>query len=63
MYSVAGSRPDYKNRGRNQNESSMASEIEFRKHNCDYQLLMTDFETDKISIEADWNEWLKKTSF
>ena len=41
----------------------MASEIEFRKHNCDYQLLMTDFETDKISIEADWNEWLKKTSF
>jgi len=24
---------------------------------------MKDFETDKLSIEADWIEWLKKTSY
>ena len=24
---------------------------------------MKDFDTEKLSIEADWNEWLKKTSY
>lgn len=24
---------------------------------------MKDFETEKLSIESDWNEWLKKTSY
>lgn len=29
----------------------------------DIDLLLKDFDTEKISIDADWNEWLKKTSF
>lgn len=29
----------------------------------DNELLIKAFDTDKISIEADWNEWLKKTSY
>lgn len=29
----------------------------------DVGLLLKDFDTEKMSIEADWNEWLKKTSF
>jgi len=41
----------------------MANEIEMRRFIIDIELLMKDFDTDKIAIEADWNEWLKKTSF
>jgi len=41
----------------------MANEIEIRRYLIDMEVLMKDFDTDKISIEADWNEWLKKTSF
>ena len=41
----------------------MANEIELRKYMIDIDLVLKDFDTDKISIEADWNEWLKKTSY
>ena len=31
--------------------------------NIDFLLLKKEFATDRNVIEADWNEWLKKTSF
>ena len=42
---------------------TLAHEQEVRRYMIDITLLMKDFDTDKMSIEADWNEWLKKTSF
>jgi hypothetical protein len=62
---VAGQRQraQANNFGRNQDQRSMANEIEMRRFIIDIELLMKDFDTDKIAIEADWNEWLKKTSF
>jgi hypothetical protein len=41
----------------------MARDQEIRKNNIDIDTLMKDFDTEKLSIEADWNEWLKKTSY
>jgi hypothetical protein len=41
----------------------MAKELELRRYTIDIELVMKDFDTDKIAIEADWDEWLKKTSF
>ena len=49
--------------GRNQDQRSMAQEIEVRRLFIDIDALLKDFDTEKISIEADWSEWLKKTSF
>jgi FKBP12-rapamycin complex-associated protein len=62
---IAGARSTFQSNmyGRNQDQRSMAQEIEMRRLFIDIDLLMKDFDTEKISIEADWNEWLKKTSF
>jgi hypothetical protein len=46
-----------------QDQLSMARDLEIRKNNIDIETLMKDFDTEKLSIEADWNEWLKKTSY
>jgi len=46
-----------------QDQLSMARDQEIRKNNIDIDTLMKDFDTEKLSIEADWNEWLKKTSY
>lgn len=42
---------------------SMAREQEERRLQIDIESLLKDFDTEKLSIEADWNEWLKKTSY
>jgi len=48
---------------RNEEQMTLAHEQEVRRYMIDITLLMKDFDTEKMSIEADWNEWLKKTSF
>lgn len=35
---------------------------EIRKKHIKFDLLLKEFDTSKCSIEADWIEWLKKTS-
>ena len=44
-------------------EPSMAREYENRCHVADIRQLMHEFDSDKLAIEADWMEWLKKTSY
>jgi hypothetical protein len=41
----------------------MASNLRERREAISIEQLMADFGTEKLSIEADWNEWLKKTSY
>ena len=31
--------------------------------NINFEVLQKEFDTYRLAIEADWNEWLKKTSF
>jgi serine/threonine-protein kinase mTOR len=35
---------------------------EMRKKYVNFEILLKEFDTSKCSIEADWIEWLKKTS-
>ena len=35
---------------------------EMRKKYVNFEVLLKEFDTSKCSIEADWIEWLKKTS-
>ncbi len=35
---------------------------EMRKKYVNFEQLLKEFDTSKCSIEADWIEWLKKTS-
>ena len=44
-------------------EPSMAREYENRCGIIDIGMLMHEFDTDRLAIEADWIEWLKKTSY
>jgi len=41
----------------------MAREYENRCGIIDIGMLMQEFDTDRLAIEADWIEWLKKTSY
>ena len=41
----------------------MAREYENRCAIIDIRQLMHEFESDRLAIEADWMEWLKKTSY
>lgn len=41
----------------------MAREYENRCHVADIRQLMQEFDSDRLAIEADWMEWLKKTSY
>ena len=41
----------------------MAREYENRCQTIDIQQLMDEFNSDRLAIEADWIEWLKKTSY
>lgn len=36
---------------------------EIRKKHISFEVLQREFDTSKCSIEADWIEWLKKTSY
>jgi len=47
----------------NYEQLSLARDQEERRMQIDLNTLMKNFDTDKLSIVADWNEWLKKTSF
>jgi len=41
---------------------SMMEISEMRKKYVNFEQLLKEFDTSKCSIEADWIEWLKKTS-
>jgi hypothetical protein len=41
---------------------SMLEAQEIRKKHINFEILLKEFDTSKCSIEADWIEWLKKTS-
>lgn len=43
-------------------KKSMIEAQEIRKKHINFDLLLKEFDTSKCSIEADWIEWLKKTS-
>jgi hypothetical protein len=43
-------------------KKSLEEAQELRKKHLDFDLLLREFDTSQCSIQADWEEWLKKTS-